>query len=119
MSRYNQGLMAAALLGLGLQALVVSGIDPRLDARLASNLLGICIALLATSSAIWAARLAERYSLFPVSRAPGARSIPASPRARLRYLRMGGVLRLPADRDSGRVFVLLLFLLAFPLDLPG
>src|SRR5579883_1633062 len=54
--------MAAALLGLGLQALVVSGIDPRLDARLASNLLGICIALLATSSAIWAARSPEAYA---------------------------------------------------------
>ena len=62
MSGFKKGLLASALLGAGLQVLVVSGIDHRLDARAASNVLGICLSLLATASLIWAARTPDAYA---------------------------------------------------------
>src|SRR5438552_1622010 len=62
MSRLAKGLLGTALLGLSLQVLVLTGADHRLDAGLASNVLGICLALLATSSMLAAARVPDRYA---------------------------------------------------------
>ena len=62
MSRLAKGLLGTALLGLLLQVVVLTGADHRLDASLASNVLGICLALLATGSALVAARVPDRYA---------------------------------------------------------
>jgi len=62
MSRLAKGLLGTALLGLFLQIVVLTGADHRLDASLASNVLGICLSILATSSMLVAARVPDRYS---------------------------------------------------------
>lgn len=62
MSRFAKGLLGTALLGIGLQVLVLVGGDLRLDAALASNVLGICLAMLATSAALVAARNPDAYA---------------------------------------------------------
>jgi PAS domain S-box-containing protein len=62
MSRLAKGLLGTALLGVGLQVLVLTGADQRLDASLASNVLAICLAILATSATVVAARVQDRYA---------------------------------------------------------
>ncbi len=62
MSRLAKGLLGTALLGLFLQVMVLTGADQRLDARLASNVLGICLSIFATSSMLMAARVPDRYA---------------------------------------------------------
>jgi two-component system cell cycle sensor histidine kinase/response regulator CckA len=62
MPRFAKGLLGTALLGIGLQVLVLVGADPRLDSALASNILSICLAMLATSSALLAARVQDAYA---------------------------------------------------------
>src|SRR5262249_34932156 len=62
MSGFNKGLLASALLGAGLQVVVLSGIDHRLDARGSSNVLGIGLSLLAPASVIGAARTPDAYA---------------------------------------------------------
>jgi PAS domain S-box-containing protein len=62
MSRLAKGLLGTGLLGVVLQAVVLTGADHRLNAGLASNVLGICLALLATSAALVAARAPDRYA---------------------------------------------------------
>src|SRR5580700_11027480 len=62
MSRFARGLLGTALLGAGLQALALTGGDPRLNAAWASNILGICLAVLATSAAVVASRKPDRYA---------------------------------------------------------
>lgn len=62
MSRFAKGLLGTALLAVGLQLLVLTGGDHRPDVALASNVLGICLAMLATSAALAAARVPDRYA---------------------------------------------------------
>jgi len=62
MSRIAKGLLGTSLLGVVLQATVLSGTDPRLDPGLASNILGICLAVLATSAALAASRVPDRHA---------------------------------------------------------
>lgn len=62
MSRFAKGLLATALLGAALQVLVLVGGDARLHVTLISNILSICLAMLATASAIWAARVHNPYA---------------------------------------------------------
>ncbi|MGC2197410.1 MAG: PAS domain S-box protein [Terriglobales bacterium] len=62
MSRFAKGLLGTALLGVGLQVLVLVGGDLRLDRALASNLLSICLAMLATAAALLAARVQDAYA---------------------------------------------------------
>jgi two-component system cell cycle sensor histidine kinase/response regulator CckA len=62
MSRLAKGLLGTALLGVGLQALVLTGADHRLDGGLASNVLGICLAILATSATMVAAHVHDRFA---------------------------------------------------------
>ena len=59
MSRLAKGLLDTALLGVSLQIVVLTGGDRGLNVPLASNLLGICLALLATSAALVAARVPD------------------------------------------------------------
>src|SRR5215469_6190652 len=61
MPRFAKGVLGTALLGLGLHGLVLVGVDHRL-AGLASNVLSICLAMLATSAALLAARVPDRYA---------------------------------------------------------
>jgi two-component system, cell cycle sensor histidine kinase and response regulator CckA len=56
LSRFAKGLLATALLGAALQVLVLVGGDARPHVTLVSNILSICLAILATAAAIWAAR---------------------------------------------------------------
>ena len=62
MPRFAKGVLGTALLGLGLHGLVLVGGDDRLNAALASNVLSICLAMLATSAALLAARVPDRYA---------------------------------------------------------
>jgi two-component system, cell cycle sensor histidine kinase and response regulator CckA len=62
MSRLEKGLLGTSLLGVVLQAIVLTGADHRLNAGLASNVLGICLSLLATSAALAAARAPNQYA---------------------------------------------------------
>jgi two-component system, cell cycle sensor histidine kinase and response regulator CckA len=62
MSRLAKGLLGTALLGVGLQVLVLTGADHRLDGGLASNVLGICLAILATSATMVAAYEHDRFA---------------------------------------------------------
>jgi two-component system, cell cycle sensor histidine kinase and response regulator CckA len=62
MSRFAKGLLGTALLAVGLQVLVSAGGDHRPDVALASNVLGICLAMLAASAALTAARVSDRYA---------------------------------------------------------
>lgn len=62
MPRIAKGVLGTALLGLGLHCLVLVGGDHRLNAALASNVLSICLAMLATSAAMLAARVPDRYT---------------------------------------------------------
>src|SRR5437660_2665927 len=62
MPRFAKGVLGTALLGLGLHGLVLVGGDHRLNAGLASNVLSICLAMLATSAALLAARIPDRYA---------------------------------------------------------
>jgi two-component system cell cycle sensor histidine kinase/response regulator CckA len=62
MPRFAKGVLGTALLGLGLHGLVLIGGDHRLNAGLASNILSICLAMLATSAALLAARVPDRYA---------------------------------------------------------
>src|SRR5579864_5682244 len=62
MSRFAKGLLGTALLGAALQVVVLIGGDVRLDVALASNILSICLAMLATTAALWAARAPNAYA---------------------------------------------------------
>jgi two-component system cell cycle sensor histidine kinase/response regulator CckA len=62
MSRFAKGLLGTALLAVGLQVLVLTGGDHRPDVALASNVLGICLAMLAAGAAVAAARVPDRYA---------------------------------------------------------
>lgn len=62
MSRCAKGVLGTALLGIGLQGVVLLAGDLRLDAALISNVLSICLAILATTSALIAARVADSYA---------------------------------------------------------
>jgi len=62
MSRFAKGLLGTALLGFGLQALVLLAGHSRPEVNLVSNILSICLAVLATSAAVWAARTPEWYA---------------------------------------------------------
>ena len=62
MSRLAKGLLGTSLLGLFVQAVVLTGADHRLNASLASNVLGICLAILATSSTLAAASIPDGYA---------------------------------------------------------
>ncbi len=62
MSRLAKGLLGTGLLGIGLQIVCLTGADHRLNAGLASNFLGICLAVLATSAMLVAARAPDRYA---------------------------------------------------------
>jgi two-component system, cell cycle sensor histidine kinase and response regulator CckA len=62
MSKFAKGLMATTLLGLGLQAFVVIRGDLGSNVALASNALGICLAILATAGAATAAREPNSYA---------------------------------------------------------
>ncbi len=62
MSRCAKGVLGTALLGIGLQGLVLLAGDLRLDVALVSNILGICLAILATTSALIAARVGDAYA---------------------------------------------------------
>ncbi len=62
MSKFAKGLLGTTLLGLALQVLVLVRGDERLDIRLASNVLAICLALLATAAAATAARVSNTYA---------------------------------------------------------
>lgn len=62
MSKFSKGLLGATLLGFALQVAVLAWGDPRLDVRMASSTLGICLAILATASCATAAREPNRYA---------------------------------------------------------
>ena len=62
MSRFARGLLGTALLGVGLQTLVLLPGHSRSEVNLLSNILSICLAVLATSAAVWAARTPESYA---------------------------------------------------------
>ena len=63
MSRLAKGLLGTALLAVGLQLVVVlTGSDRGLNATLASNILEICLTILAASAAFAAANVADRYA---------------------------------------------------------
>ena len=62
MPRIAKGVLGTALLGLGLHSLVLVGGDHRLNVALASNVLSICLAMLAMTAALLAARVPDRYA---------------------------------------------------------
>jgi len=62
MSRFAKGVLGTALLAIGLQGLVLLAGDLRLDVALVSNVLSICLAILATTSALIAARVTDAYA---------------------------------------------------------
>ena len=62
MPRFARGLLGTALLGVGLQTLVLLAGHSRSEVNLLSNILSICLAVLATSAAVWAARTPESYA---------------------------------------------------------
>ncbi len=62
MSRFAKGLLGTAVLGVGLQVLILVGGDLRLDVALASNVVSICLAILATSAALLAGRVSDSYA---------------------------------------------------------
>ena len=62
MSRASKGLLATTLLALGLQVFVLAWSGSALDVRLTSNVLGICLAILATASATSAGCVSDSYA---------------------------------------------------------
>src|SRR5258705_10666987 len=62
MARIAKGLLGTSLLAVVLQWIVLSGSDGGLDPGLVSNILGICLAALATSAMLTAARVTDRYA---------------------------------------------------------
>jgi two-component system, cell cycle sensor histidine kinase and response regulator CckA len=62
MSKFTKGLLGTTLLGLGLQVFVLARGDRQSDTSWASNLLSICLALLATSAAVEASRTEDIYA---------------------------------------------------------
>ena len=62
MSKFSKGLLGATLLGFGLQVWVVAASEQRSETRLASSILCICLAILATASCADAGRQANPYA---------------------------------------------------------
>jgi two-component system, cell cycle sensor histidine kinase and response regulator CckA len=62
MARLAKGLLGTSLLAVILQWIALSGSDGGLDPGLVSNILGICLAALATSAMLTAARVTDRYA---------------------------------------------------------
>jgi PAS domain S-box-containing protein len=62
MSKFSKGLSGATLLGFALQVWVVAASEQRSEARLASSILCICLAILATASCADAGRQANPYA---------------------------------------------------------